>query len=242
MKFRKILSGFIATALSLSVLPGRVLAASGSMTIDVNSVVKDTVDIGVSTDYSITNPVYVDGEVNPDFIRSFNSFKMPLVRIGEGAMSVFEWKDSIGAIENRAEQTLWNVTGKVEAGPLEIVKAYEEINPDVEFTVTLNMLTDTAEDAADFVEFLTGDVSTEWGAKRAEFGHPEPVNVSVFELGNELDRQDMSVTEYIAASKEFISAIEAVNPEAKFAAHANTGIYNAVRDNKSGYHKLCVQY
>jgi len=51
MKFRKILSGFIATALSLSVLPGSVLAASGSITIDVNSVVKDTVDIGVSTDY-----------------------------------------------------------------------------------------------------------------------------------------------------------------------------------------------
>jgi len=44
---------------------------------------------------------------------------------------------------------------------------------------------ETATDAADMVEYLNGDVSTVWGAKRAANGHPEPYNVKYIEIGNE---------------------------------------------------------
>jgi len=236
MKFKNILASFIASSFIFSALPGSVMAANSAMTIDVNNVVRETVDIGLSTDYAITEPIYKDGEVNLAFIQAFNSFKMPIVRIGEAATKKFEWKEAIGPFDSRTEQELWGVTGKVEPGPLEFIEAYEAINPDVEFTITLNMITDTAEDAADFVEFLTGDVSTEWGAKRAEYGHPAPVNVKVFELGNENDIvEGYTVDKYIADSKEFISAIEAIKPDAKFSMHADTGIYNGVKNNQSDY-------
>jgi alpha-L-arabinofuranosidase len=50
------------------------------------------------------------------------------------------------------------------------------------FGVTPIITIDSAEaasDMADFVEFAHGDpVSTEWGRKRASFGHPEPYNVT----------------------------------------------------------------
>ncbi len=44
---------------------------------------------------------------------------------------------------------------------------------------------ETAQDAADMVEYLNGAVTTTWGKKRAENGHPEPYNVRYIEIGNE---------------------------------------------------------
>ncbi len=44
---------------------------------------------------------------------------------------------------------------------------------------------ETPEDAADMVEYLNGAVTTKWGKKRAENGHPEPYNVQFIEIGNE---------------------------------------------------------
>jgi len=44
---------------------------------------------------------------------------------------------------------------------------------------------ETAADAADMVEYLNGDISTVWGAKRAANGHPEPYRVKYIEIGNE---------------------------------------------------------
>lgn len=40
-------------------------------------------------------------------------------------------------------------------------------------------------EALDELEFCMGDVSTYWGAKRAEYGHPEPFNIQYVEIGNE---------------------------------------------------------
>jgi alpha-L-arabinofuranosidase len=44
---------------------------------------------------------------------------------------------------------------------------------------------ETAQDAADMVEYLNGAVTTTWGAKRAANGHPAPYNVKYIEIGNE---------------------------------------------------------
>ena len=40
-------------------------------------------------------------------------------------------------------------------------------------------------DALDFIEFCNGDVATEWGAKRAEMGHPAPFKLKYLGIGNE---------------------------------------------------------
>lgn len=41
------------------------------------------------------------------------------------------------------------------------------------------------QDALDLIEFCNGDITTEWGAKRAEYGHPEPFNLKYVAIGNE---------------------------------------------------------
>ena len=40
-------------------------------------------------------------------------------------------------------------------------------------------------DALDFIEFCNGDVHTEWGAIRAQLGHPAPFNLKYLGIGNE---------------------------------------------------------
>lgn len=44
---------------------------------------------------------------------------------------------------------------------------------------------DYVQDILDLIEYANGDVSTEWGAKRAENGHPAPFGLSYIGLGNE---------------------------------------------------------
>ncbi len=41
------------------------------------------------------------------------------------------------------------------------------------------------DDALDFIEFCNGSTDTEWGALRAEMGHPEPFNLKYLGIGNE---------------------------------------------------------
>lgn len=41
------------------------------------------------------------------------------------------------------------------------------------------------EDILNELEFITGDVNTYWGAKRGEYGHPEPYELNYVEIGNE---------------------------------------------------------
>ena len=40
-------------------------------------------------------------------------------------------------------------------------------------------------DALDFIEFCNGGLQTEWGAKRAQMGHPAPFNLKYLGIGNE---------------------------------------------------------
>ena len=56
---------------------------------------------------------------------------------------------------------------------------------------------ETATDAADMVEYLNGDVSTVWGAKRAANGHPESYHVKYIEIGNEEVIGSDNTTEYM---------------------------------------------
>jgi alpha-L-arabinofuranosidase len=45
-------------------------------------------------------------------------------------------------------------------------------------------------DALDLIEFCNGDKSTEWGAKRIAYGHPEPFNLEYLAIGNENSGDD----------------------------------------------------
>ena len=238
MKTKRGLATLLSCCLISGAFPGFAASGETSMYVNTDEIIKKaSAEIyGISTDYSmdtllLTDPGNLDATPNVKLIQAMNEYSLPLVRIGEAASKSFEWKQAIGPMEDRAQQTLWGVTNKVAAGPIELVKALEAIDKDVKYSFTINMSTDTPGDAADFAQFMTGAADTQWGAKRAEYGCAEPFDIKLYELGNELDLGGMTASEYVAKSKEFIAAIKAVDPDAKFAAFASSYAYNGVQWN-----------
>jgi alpha-L-arabinofuranosidase len=69
------------------------------------------------------------------------------------------------------------------------------------------------QDALDEIEYVTGPVTTEWGARRAEDGHPKPFPLRYVEIGNE-DWFDRSGS-YDARFAQFYDAIKAKYPHLK---------------------------
>ncbi|WP_353707730.1 alpha-L-arabinofuranosidase C-terminal domain-containing protein [Cellulosimicrobium sp. ES-005] len=113
----------------------------------------------------------------------------------------YQWKETIGPVEERA--TNWNFWGYNQSygiGYLEYFLFAEDLGatplPVVSVGAngcgsTIPEMTDPAQiqrwvdDTVDLIEFANGDVTTEWGAVRAELGHPEPFGLKYVGLGNE---------------------------------------------------------
>jgi alpha-N-arabinofuranosidase len=74
--------------------------------------------------------------------------------------------------------------------------------------VSLEDLQPYIQDALDLIEFANGPVTSDWGAKRAAMGHPEPFNMKLLGVGNE-----QWGPQYIERYKEFAEALKDKHPE-----------------------------
>jgi alpha-N-arabinofuranosidase len=74
----------------------------------------------------------------------------------------------------------------------------------------------TAQEAANWVEYCNGPVTSKYGALRARDGHPKPYRVKFWEIGNELFgnwvRGYSSAATYAANARRYIQAMRAVDP------------------------------
>jgi len=67
------------------------------------------------------------------------------------------------------------------------------------------------QDALDEIEYITGDAKSEWGARRARDGHPQPFKLRFIEVGNE-DWLNNGTPSYDARFTMFYDAIKAKYP------------------------------
>jgi len=139
----------------------------------------------------------------------------------------YQWKETIGPVEERP--TNWNFWGYNQSygiGYLEYLEFAEDLGAEPLPVVSVGAngcggagipeLHDQAlidrwvDDTVDLIEFANGDVSTEWGARRAALGHPEPFGLKMIGLGNE-----ENTTTFEANFPQFRDAIEAKYPDIK---------------------------
>ena len=113
----------------------------------------------------------------------------------------YQWKETIGPVEERpTNKNFWGYNQSYGIGYLEYFELAEDLGAEPLPVVsvgangcgsTIPEMTDPAmiqrwvDDTVDLVEFANGDVTTEWGAKRAALGHPEPFGLDMIGLGNE---------------------------------------------------------
>ncbi|MGA5495110.1 alpha-L-arabinofuranosidase C-terminal domain-containing protein [Streptomyces cinereoruber] len=136
----------------------------------------------------------------------------------------YQWKDTIGPVEQRAvNANFWGYHQSYGLGYHEYFQFAEDIGamplPVVPALVTgcgQNRATDDPallkrhiQDTLDLIEFANGPVTSTWGRKRAEMGHPKPFGLTHLGVGNEENLPDA----FFARFTEFRKAIEARYPE-----------------------------
>ena len=127
----------------------------------------------------------------------------------------YEWKNSVGAPENRPlNENRWNYTfphrlypnyyqtyglgfyeyfllsEKIGADPLPILSVglscqYQNSDNDKNAHVAVDQLQSYIDDALDLIEFANGPITSKWGKLRADMGHPAPFNLKQIGIGNE---------------------------------------------------------
>ncbi|MDX5566955.1 alpha-L-arabinofuranosidase C-terminal domain-containing protein [Streptomyces sp. ID05-04B] len=136
----------------------------------------------------------------------------------------YQWKDTVGPVEQRAvNSNFWGYNQSYGLGYYEYFRFAEDVGamplPVVPALVTgcgqNKAVVDDAllkrhiQDTLDLIEFANGPVTSTWGRKRAQMGHPGPFGLTHLEVGNE----ENLPAEFFARFKEFRAAIEAKYPD-----------------------------
>ncbi len=174
-------------------------------------------------------------DMKPRFVR----FPGGCVAHGDGIDNIYDWKGSIGPLEARKPlRNLWGYHQTRGLGYHEYFLFCEDIGAEPvpvlaagvpcqnsgsrahHSTCPLNSLGQQCgipmdempayiQDVLDLIEYANGDVTTEWGARRAEAGHPEPFNLKYIGIGNE----DMITEVFEPRFKMIYDAVRAAYPE-----------------------------
>ncbi len=145
-------------------------------------------------------------DMKPGFIR----FPGGCIVEGFNLENRYQWKKTIGPVEER--QLIinrWNMefahkpapdyfqtfglgffeyfqlAEDIGAEPLPILNCGMACQFNSAEVTPMDQLDPFVQDALDLIEFANGDVSTVWGKKRAEMGHPAPFNLKFMGVGNE---------------------------------------------------------
>ena len=139
---------------------------------------------------------------------------------GGNFVSAYDWYDGIGDRDKRPPrpQPMWrNMVESNDVGIHEFVAFCRLLG--AEPYVTVNSGFGDARSAAEEVEYCNGSTSTRLGKMRAENGHPEPFNVRLWCIGNEMygpwQYGHMSLNQYWVKHNDIVVAMKKVDPSIK---------------------------
>lgn len=136
----------------------------------------------------------------------------------------YQWKETIGPVEERpTNKNFWGYNQTYGIGYLEYFELAEDLGAEPLPVVSVGangcgstipemhdpeLIQRWVDDTVDLIEFANGGTDTEWGAKRAALGHPEPFGLEMIGLGNE-----ENTTTFEQNFPAFRDAIEALHPD-----------------------------
>jgi alpha-N-arabinofuranosidase len=150
---------------------------------------------------------------------------------GDTIPTRFNWKQTIGPLVDRPSYLgTWQYRSTNGMGILEFLEWCQDLRMQPVLAVYAGYslhgqhvdagpgLVPYINDALDEIEYVTGDASTKWGAKRAADGHPQPFELKYIEIGNE-DAFDESHS-YNGRFTQFFKTIKAHYPNLQLIATA----------------------
>ncbi len=137
-----------------------------------------------------------EGGFRPDLLQAVKDLKPPIIRWPGGCFaSAYRWKQGIGPQYKRVvhPRDIWDQQDVYSFGTDEFVAMCRKVG--AEPLIVVNIGTPSwvgpgREDAflqelLDWIEYCNGAADTKWGAVRAKNGHPQPYNVTYWEIDNE---------------------------------------------------------
>lgn len=168
-------------------------------------------------------------DMKPGFLR----FPGGCIVEGHDLAVRYQWKKTVGKVEDRKViVNRWNtefdhrptpdyyqsfglgfyeyflLSEDFGAEPLPILNCGMACQFNIGEVVPLDQLDPYIQDALDLIEFANGDVTTKWGALRAEMGHAEPFKLKYLGIGNEQWGE-----QYVERYKAFAKILTARHPE-----------------------------
>ena len=145
-------------------------------------------------------------DIHPRFIR----FPGGCVAHGDGLKNIYQWKNTIGALEARKPaRNLWGYHQSMGLGYFEYFQFCEDIGAEPlpvlaagvpcqnsachgdlrggqQGGIPMSEMGTYIQDILDLIEWANGDAkTTKWGKIRAQAGHPKPFNLKYIGIGNE---------------------------------------------------------
>ncbi|TWB20296.1 alpha-N-arabinofuranosidase [Nitrospirillum amazonense] len=135
---------------------------------------------------------------------------------GGNFLSNWDWHQALGPRDRRPPvyDYAWSAMQPNDLGMDEYMALTRLLGVDP--YVTVNAGLGDAHSAAEEVEYLNGPATSEWGAKRAANGHPEPYGVRYWNIGNEpygwwqIGRTSLDY--FMIKHREFAAAMRSVDP------------------------------
>ncbi|MES2484394.1 MAG: alpha-L-arabinofuranosidase C-terminal domain-containing protein [Bacteroidota bacterium] len=167
-------------------------------------------------------------DLHPKFLR----FPGGCVAHGDGIGNIYRWKNTIGPLESRTPmRNLWGYHQSMGLGYFEYFQYCEDMgaapvpvlaagvpcqNSGVggsgqQFGIPMEHMDEYVQDVLDLIEYANGSVTTTWGKKRAEAGHPKPFNLKYIGIGNE----DLITDVFEERYTMIVKAVQKKYPEIK---------------------------
>ena len=169
---------------------------------------------------------------------------------GDGFWNTYLWKNTIGPKEaRRSNKNTWGYHQSLGLGYYEYFQFCEDLNmqplpilpcgvscqgtnggwsmkDQAQDVVPMEEIDKWAQDILDLIEWANGPVTSTWGKKRAEAGHPAPFNLKYVGIGNE----ERISPEFIERFKYIYNKVTKAHPEIVIVGTAGPGSHPGNRD------------
>jgi len=152
-----------------------------------------------------------------DVLEAVRPLRVPLLRWpGGNFVSGYHWLDGVGPKDQRPRRTelAWYAEESNRFGTLEFIEYCREIK--AEPFICVNMGSGSMDEAQAWVEYCNGTGNTSWANLRRQHGHPEPLGVTYWGLGNEMYGSwqigNLNAHDYVKKARSFATVMKRTDP------------------------------